>query len=403
MKNGLKKRSNHTFQGIDHEFDILKKLYDLPTIFHRELVDRDFLKYVKQRHFFIIIAIFDLEGRILIIRDFGKSYGWELPGGSIDTTIVNDIHAAAQLTAKKTVGVNLYDIQPIALIKNYFNYQIEKVVTHHGLALIGRTNNSVRAGRDIEWGFFKGLPKTMFMANREIAKLAFEVLKQKRYQPATEEVIATELASWRHVAHQVIVNKTIGYRPSQQLRKAVIQAIGKGVQSIVDTSCGDDELALVVARVLQPMLVVCNDISTRHLSALKRKAHQSMFPTTIIFTNHDILDLPFNYIFDVSLSKNTLHHLRSDKDKQTLIKTLKRLAEKVVIIDIEDPTATSLKARLWNKYYVNFLKDQGHYFLTWKKLDQILSACCQKNEYRIKRISTFRGNYLMAIIEPTIA
>lgn len=398
MINGLiKKNKPSTIKG-DSKLNTLKKIYDLPVTSYEEQVDRNFFNYVKQRHFFLVLTVFDPKGRILIVRDFSKNHGWELPGGSIKAHDIDNIFSAAQNVINRMVRTELYDVQPIALIQNNFYDQKGKKFIHQGIALIARTSGRIEASQDIEWGFFLKLPETMFTANRKIAALGLEIFSRKKYKPAVNEVTSSETVSWRYKFHQLIVNKTIGLWPSWQLKQAIMQVIGRDARTILDTSCGDDKFALSLARSLQPNLLVCNDISTRHLDFLSKKALATHM-THILFTNHDILDLPFTQKFDIAISKNTLHHLNADQDKKTVIKNLRRLATKSIIVDIEDPS-TSLKARLWNMYYVKFLKDQGKNFLTLKKLDQLLSECFRKKEYQIKRVFTLRGTYLLATVEP---
>ncbi len=55
-------------------------------------------------------------------------------------------------------------------------------------------------------------------------------------------------------------------------------------------------------------------------------------------------------------------------------------------------------AKIWNKYYVYFLKDQGGYFLNKNKLINLLKQQFLESEFAIENIKTIKGNYLLVVI-----
>ena len=144
MISGLTKRHDKNRKALIHEsFSILEKFYELPTIEHIEEVSREFFTYIKKRHYFLVVAVFDMQDRLLIIRDFSKNHGWELLGGSVDNYPIWDYAAAAEFMSQKMINANLFDVQPIAFIKNKFKYKTNTVY-HEGIALIGRIHDGVK-------------------------------------------------------------------------------------------------------------------------------------------------------------------------------------------------------------------------------------------------------------------
>lgn len=401
MKNGLtKKEANQQslqLLRLERSFSLLRNIYNLPTIEHKEVANEAFFKYVKQKHFFLIIAVFDLQDRILILRDFGRNFGWELLGGSIGPKPILDYGEAAQRISQSTLGTYLFDIQPIAFAKNNFSYKTQKI-THEGLVLIARVNGKINADETLEWGFFKDLPSSMFTANHEIAHMAVQTIKKKFYKPAIAEITSVESMPIRSFFHKYFIKTTVGAIASYQLKKGILKYFTTEIDSFLDTSCGDDNMFLQVAHKLKPSLIVCNDISIHHLQLQKKRAKKANLSMNVIFTHHDVLDLPLNYKFDVVFSKNTLHHFKNDTDIYNVLKTFKKLGRSIVLVDIED-IETSLLARIWNAYYRIFLNDQGQHFLSYKKLKKILKRSFEKNEYSLTRIRTIRGNYLLAHIK----
>ncbi len=378
-------------------FEFLKQLYNLPTLLHNEVVDDDFFQYVKQRHSFLVIAAFDEEGRILILRDFARRGGWELLGGSINDENFHDISEAAQLIASKNLGVTLYDIQPIASLINNFSNNSE-TITHYGLVVIGRINGHVRAKSDFDWGLFKKLPSSMFTSNKSAAELAIKIISNQKYSPALEEVTSSSELSWQHHFHKKFVHPLLGRRSSLQIKEVLLSHLHPPFTSILDASCGDDSFVLTLSAKFKPKVVVCNDISHKSISFLKKILKKNKFSSSYIFTTHDLLGLPFKFSFDLAIFKNTLHHLKSDQDILTLLTSLKAIAKEIIIVDIEDPTNSTFLAWLWNRYYVWFLKDQGHHFVSRSRLKKMIDAVFPHSSNHIHTIKTVKGNYLFVHI-----
>lgn len=382
---------------IETTINIIKEIYNLPTIKHREEVNLEFFNHIRKKHYFMIITLFDFKNRLFIFRDFGKNYGWELLGGSINNTIF-DFHDAIQKIAEKTIETRVFDIQPIAFIQNQFNYK-KLSITHIGISFIARPLNKLNVKADIEWGFMKTLPPKMFMTNLKIADLAFKIIKQTISLSPLKEAATPENLSLRRLLHKNLINPLFDKFSSDKIKKHIFKNLADKFKTFLDVSSGDDDLIIDIANKFNPDLIVCNDISPASLDFLKEKINNTKLEEKIIFTNHNILELPFRYKFDVVFCKNTFHHFKNDEEILIVLKIFKSLGKKILIVDIEDPTSSTFLAKIWNKYYVYFLKDQGGYFLKQEKLANLLNQVFLKNEYAIEKIKTIKGNYLLVIVE----
>jgi len=61
-----------------------RRIYKLLELNYEEEVSGDFFELCKKRHYFVIVSIYNLKKENLLIRDFNKAIGWELPGGYIN-------------------------------------------------------------------------------------------------------------------------------------------------------------------------------------------------------------------------------------------------------------------------------------------------------------------------------
>ena len=384
---------------IEKTINIIKEIYDLPIIRHREMVNLEFFNHIRKKHNFIIIALFDFRNRLFILRDFGKNYGWELLGGSVGENLISDYNDAIQKIAKKIIGTKVFNIQPIAFVKNQFDYE-KLSITHVGMVFIARPLNKLNINANIKWGFMKTLPSKMFMTNLKIAELSFKVVQQITNFSLRKEAVSSENLFLRRVLHKKVINPLFDKFSSDKIKKNIFENLTNKCKTFLDVSSGDDDLIINIVNKFNPNLIVCNDISPACLDFLKGKINNAKLSEKMIFTNHNILELPFKYKFDVVICKNTFHHFKNDEEILRALNIFKNLGKKILIVDIEDPMRSTFLAKLWNKYYVYFLKDQGGYFLNRKKMRKLLSKCFLKEEFSIKSIVTVKGNYFISIINP---
>ena len=143
-------------------------------------------------------------------------------------------------------------------------------------------------------------------------------------------------------------------------------------------------------------LVVGNDISWSQIESLNNKYQE------VIFTNHNAVSLPFiDKAFDVAYCSNTLHHMPNKKTLINLLKSMEKVAKKLIIVEIENPAIIGGFAQTLNKYwYMKYLKDVGGAYLSNQQFHLIINDTFSK-EYNIKFqvFENIMGRYMIAIIE----
>ena len=180
-----------------------------------------------------------------------------------------------------------------------------------------------------------------------------------------------------------------------EFREIIKSAIGNAT-SIIDVSCGDDKFLFDLSRDLEMNLVVGNDISWSQIESLNNKYQE------VIFTNHNAVSLPFiDKAFDVAYCSNTLHHMPNKKTLINLLKSMEKVAKKLIIVEIENPAIIGGFAQTLNKYwYMKYLKDVGGAYLSNQQFHLIINDTFSK-EYNIKFqvFENIMGRYMIAIIE----
>jgi ubiquinone/menaquinone biosynthesis C-methylase UbiE len=82
-------------------------------------------------------------------------------------------------------------------------------------------------------------------------------------------------------------------------------------------------------------LIVANDISWSQIQLLNNNA------INILSTNHNASQLPFkDKVFDVAICKNTLHHMPHRVQLLSMLYSMKRIAKKIILVEIENPNET---------------------------------------------------------------
>ena len=192
--------------------------------------------------------------------------------------------------------------------------------------------------------------------------------------------------------HKYIVRPIADYGSSRVLRNAVLRAAGNiEGKTVLDVSVGDDHTILKIADKAEH--VYANDISI-HAMVPVIQAHTQ---ENITFSHENFLTLKTPKC-DVVICKNTLHHLNTPTQIQRALMKLKRLGKKIVIMDVEDPKLTA-RARAWNAYYVFMLKDQGGFFINYDQFKQVLQTVYKGMSIRTRKVSTIKGNYMLAVVE----
>ncbi len=152
-----------------------------------------------------------------------------------------------------------------------------------------------------------------------------------------DEEIETNVA----MQHRYIIHRKRGKPLLRLLRMNNNQKIKNWIadqcvnaQKIIDVSCGDDTMVHQLAKDHEK-LIVANDISRSQVQLLKTSY------VNILSTNHNASHLPFkDKIFDIAICKNTLHHMPHRLNLLSMLYSMKRIAKKIILVEIENPNET---------------------------------------------------------------
>lgn len=172
------------------------------------------------------------------------------------------------------------------------------------------------------------------------------------------------------------------------LHKAISNKI-KPKKTILDITCGESTLVLELAK--KSKKAFANDIVKEKVDLLRKKAEKQGIKN-VSFLTRDAKTIQINV--DYVICKNSLHHFEDRKQLLSFLRNLKKIGKTVLLMDIENPRKTSLRAKLWNNYYKWFLKDCGNLFYKRKELNQILKEAYKK-EISPQIIESVKGTYLL--------
>lgn len=365
-------------------------LYHLQQISNRIDVSRDLFNYCQRGQTFVLVILVNTKGQIYFRTPLDHPVYWELPGGFVENSDVS-LEAAAARIVQRESSLRVDEIRPLAVVQNEFVYQ-KKSHVHCGLvyiALVRTPKNQVKT--DFHLGEFAStVPSRTAETDQAISQLAFDYLKTHSFNPPFNEIDQSSGLGWRHFIHHLLIQPVQRLLSSSRIRVAITKALtGK---TIIDVSCGDDTFIVNLANTRPAIEFVANDIVWPLVSKLATKARYQ----NIIFTNHDIKQLPYQDKFDTVIFKNSLHHFNYNEAK-VLLKKLYNLSNKrLIVVDVEDPRTTKYSHYLWNQYYVRFLRDQGTDFWRYEAFQKLTLSI---GSAKVERISTQRANYMMAIYD----
>ncbi|MFC6965190.1 class I SAM-dependent methyltransferase [Halocatena marina] len=199
----------------------------------------------------------------------------------------------------------------------------------------------------------------------------------------------------RHIFHNHLVSTLVSGFSSEKIKNTIMENVDKTPRTILDASCGDDGFIFQLNDRFDPDVCVANDISWKTLSLLQKHNTDS----NIIFTNHNLRRLPFDFTFDLVLFKNTLHHIEKD-DQHDAIQTLNDLSDQLIIVDIEDPREYNFKSKAWNWYYRTVLGDEGQDFLSAREFRRRIHNAIGDDSVEFDAVETVKGNYVMCSARP---
>ncbi|WP_152485795.1 class I SAM-dependent methyltransferase [Euryhalocaulis caribicus] len=380
--------------------EIYRSIYNLPILEAQFNINEELLAKFSEWEVFVTVAVFDDAGRILVFlepSEQGQTYLADEPrilGKQVNKVDTFSLEEVANETVKQNCDVSISELIPLAVVKNKF---VSGTLshTHWGVAFASSLDGDFKNPRKLEHAFLEDPPDVMVYQNKSIFLLARDAISRRRFFPDPEEVRAHDRPFYVRALHSFVKRVTYPFgsgRIRQKMKGDVI-----GAKSIIDVSVGDDHFILDICQEYEPDLVVANDISWMQMQSLMQKASKLKY--YMLFSNHNIAHMPFDFKFDVALFKNTLHHIDSKDEMSAILRSLENLAHKLIIVDIEEPSRT-LRGRFFNWYYERFYGDAGHShnFLTQARFRNLISYYFERKDITFETIETIRGRYLMAKI-----
>jgi len=380
--------------SIKNVIENYQKIYELPELLYEEQVSGDFFDLYKKKHHFVIISIYNSDKDILLIRDFNKAIGWELPGGFINDN-ENFEEAVNRITLNET-GLEIDELFPVAIVKNVFRYSNKKII-HSGMAFMALSRGSIKNyPQNFQKSFVSNVPEKVAYQNRKILEIIRKRLNSQVHNPPFEEIdsIKSKNFPFLYPLHRYFI-KPIGNLSSRKIKREIFALIDGRPKTILDASCGESSMINELYDKYKPEICIGNDISWKAITLMKNKN------PAIFFTNHNVLNLPYKLKFDLVIFKNTLHHIEKESQKEVL-DNLKRITKQLIIVDVEDPQHSTLRSKLWNDYYVYLLDDQGDSFLNFDEFKRLINSeekGVSGSVVKIGIISTIKGKYFYASIK----
>jgi ubiquinone/menaquinone biosynthesis C-methylase UbiE len=399
-------------------FKTYKDIYQLPEFIHEDPdVVPEAFEYAKKRLYFVILVLHTTQGYVCFQRSFDHGHlSLNLPGASIhlgkDDTIITAIERVAIRSFK---GAKIADIAPIISLTNKFYCQNGETFEHYGLGVRALLLNDIQDVKNVsrevlyKGKFSKDFPSKNIphAPARETYKVFKDWFNEKQYATYINEIEAQNKYFWRYTFHQSFVNPIlkvfsywIGKHSIKDIKNKMLDKVGSAYKAI-DIACGDDKG--IFDHLCNVNLFVANDISSDQIISMKKKydSLHSKLPksSSLMFTNHDCLDLPFgDKVFDVAICRNVLHHMIAKADLLRLFENISRVAKRVIICEIEDPNKEGIYGRIRHRYYMEFLKDEGKHFYTQDDFEKVIGSTFNGSKIEFEYLSTIRGMYMFAEI-----
>lgn len=374
--------------GLDKLIHNYQDIYGLKGTNYHETVSQDFFTYCQKGSYFIEVIAYNSKREIFVQRDLIRNKNsWELIGGWVNPG--ESFEEALDRIVSKETGSVLVEAIPVEIIKNTYTSG-HNHTNHTGILYIGRLKEDSPI---LENGMFTKTPeKYLNDKDKQIASIGQRLMKDKILQPPVNEVESYVKRPFGHFFHKFLVKPISYLGGSKIIQNKLIAQIKPSDKTILDIACGDDITILKIQKMGK--LVVANDISRNSLKKISNKDTEK----NAIFSNQNMLDIKFDKKFDIVIIKNVMHHLGNPEEIDYFINNLKSVGKKFIIIDIIDPKL-NLLAKLWNKYYVWMLDDQGDYFINFEQFRQIFKLYFPNSKIEFNKIWTVKGPYMMAVVE----
>ncbi|MGJ5092117.1 class I SAM-dependent methyltransferase [Bradyrhizobium oligotrophicum] len=388
-------RSSHQLTRLIQRYSVI---YDLPTIESSFRVPPEKLAQIIDNVGFVIVAAYDSDGRVAV-----KKLDPEAEAGFIDPTMfgcsVSNVSSfcledAASRIVFESIEAEVLELEPIAIVRNRF-FQDDQSKAHYGIAFAALVGSSRTDASGIIWDHqskaFAELRKS------PLFEIVRDYVKDRKIPVPLSEATSGNRSFIKKLIHHHVIRPIIHTASSKIIRRRVKAYIDK-CESYLDVSAGDDDFITEISEEYDPPLIVANDISWSAMRETRRKSSTHNY--NIIFTNHNLCDLPYNTRFDVVLWKNTLHHVSSPEEMMHALDCVASVARRLIVVDIEDPHR-SRRGRLWNRYYEKFYgdADDDHAFFTRSTFRNLLEAAFPGRRKRFESIRTVKGIYLLGVVD----
>lgn len=364
-----------------------KDLFDLNTIESHEKVDKQFMAYCLKGKYFLEVVAYNSNREIFVQRDLvsNRSY-WELAGGWVKEG--ESFEQALDRIVAKEIGDIVVETKPVALLNNHYTDGQSKT-THRGILYVARVLQDKSQHED--GVFTKNPAKYLEGKDKKLVKICQRLVSKMVFEPPVEEVESFDNSKIAYKIHSLLIKPISFLGSSVILQGNILKHIKNTDRFIVDVACGDDKLILKTVK--EGRVCVANDITRKSLTGLFSFEYKG---GVLVFSNQNAINLKFDKKFDVAIVKNTLHHFRNPEELDSFLSNARRLAKRVIILDIEDPKKNFL-ARAWNSYYRHFLKDQGGFFLDFEKFKKIICLYFGSKNCSFTRVQTIKGPYILAV------
>ena len=120
-------------------FENYKTIYDLPHVKIESKVSKSLFDYCLRKKYFVLLLLYDEEGKIYVNRQMSNALFWGLPGGSIkDRETINQ--TLERLAKTVNPNIKIGNVEPVISINNSFVYA-DQTINHYGLGFIARIRN----------------------------------------------------------------------------------------------------------------------------------------------------------------------------------------------------------------------------------------------------------------------
>ncbi|MEM6305738.1 MAG: methyltransferase domain-containing protein [Pseudomonadota bacterium] len=376
------------------------EIYDLPVFAHNEEVNEFSLAYASSRTEFVALLLYDKNKKVLLELTNSDRFSWSIPIASVgeQETFLDTVLRLARSVSPK---LSLYEIEPVALIKNTFTNKGQKVV-NDGVVFMARIDGDPAfAARTSKHHIVELSDQDLEAVRKPVFRSAIHCMRQRLttfdLETQQNEIEHNEAAGARYVVHNRVIKKfflTKSKRKKLEQSKILTEAI-QNAGLVLDVSAGDSAMANeVVKRKPDIRAYVANDLAlTTNILSAKRNSK-------IMISNHDATNLPFrSKSFDFAICMNTLHHMPGEGHIRALLNSIRRVAKRALIWDFSDPKSGTVGHRAWNFYYKRWLKDQAQHYLSDEHFRDIISSAYQGLDINFSEFYAAHGKFNYALIE----